>query len=64
MTTYMQSLRTKTIHQAQLKLSKHRELGELSNLNVFEVADLLDKIKKANTSEVEENSIFFSVNMN
>ena len=45
MTTSLQSLRTKSISQANLKLSQHRELGTNSPMNVFEVADLLDSIK-------------------
>ncbi|MFM6935663.1 MAG: hypothetical protein ACKOXP_09480 [Flavobacteriales bacterium] len=44
MTTFLQSLRTKSISQAKLKLSKHRELGTKSPMNVFEVAELLDSI--------------------
>lgn len=44
MTTSLQSLRTKSISQAKLKLSKHRELGTKSSMNVFEVAELLDSI--------------------
>jgi hypothetical protein len=45
MTTSLQSLRTKSISQANLKLSQHRELGTNSPMNVFEVAELLDSIK-------------------
>ena len=44
MTTSLQSLRTKSISHAQLKLPKHRELGTKSPMNVFEVAELLDSI--------------------
>ena len=44
MTTSLQSLRTKSISQAKLKLSQHRELGTKSPMNVFEVAELLDSI--------------------
>ena len=44
MTTSLQSLRTKSISQAKLKLSQHRELGTNSPMNVFEVAELLDSI--------------------
>ncbi|MDP4638224.1 MAG: hypothetical protein NWR96_08590 [Crocinitomicaceae bacterium] len=44
MTTSLQSLRTKSISQAKLKLSQHRELGTKSSMNVFEVAELLDSI--------------------
>jgi hypothetical protein len=45
MTTSIQSLRTKSIRQAKLKLDQHRELGVQSPLNIFEVADLLDRIR-------------------
>jgi hypothetical protein len=64
MTTYMQSLRTKTIHQAKIKLSKHRDLGEQSNLNIFQVADLMDRIHNASKKVEDTNSVFFSVSMN
>ncbi len=64
MTTYMQSLRTKTIHQAKIKLSKHRDLGEQSNLNIFQVADLMDRIHNASKKAEDTNSVFFSVSMN
>jgi hypothetical protein len=45
MTTSIQSLRSKTIRQAKLKLDQHREMGSQSPLNIFEVADLLDRIR-------------------
>ena len=64
MTTYMQSLRTKTIHQAKIKLSKHRDLGERSSLNIFQVADLMDRIHNASKKVEDTNSVFFSVSMN
>jgi hypothetical protein len=60
----MQSLRTKTIHQAKIKLSKHRDLGEQSNLNIFQVADLMDRIHNASKKAEDTNSVFFSVSMN
>jgi hypothetical protein len=64
MTIHTESLRTKSLHQAKLKLSKHRELGEQSNLNVFQVADLMDKIIHAGKETEQDNSIFFSIGMN
>ncbi len=64
MTINTESLRTKSLHQAKLKLSKHRELGEQSNLNVFQVADLMDKIIHAGKETEQDNSIFFSIGMN
>lgn len=45
MTTSIQSLRSKSIRQAKLKLDQHRQLGIQSSLNIFEVADLLDSIR-------------------
>ena len=45
MTAYIQTLRNKSIQSAQSKLSKHRELGTKTNLNVFEVAELMDTLK-------------------
>jgi hypothetical protein len=64
MTINTESLRTKSLHQAKLKLSKHRELGEQSHLNVFQVADLMDKIINAGKETEQDNSIFFSIGMN
>jgi hypothetical protein len=64
MTIHTESLRTKSLHQAKLKLSKHRELGEQSHLNVFQVADLMDKIIHAGKEMEQDNSIFFSIGMN
>lgn len=64
MTINTESLRTKSLHQAKLKLSKHRELGEQSHLNVFQVADLMDKIIHAGKETEHDNSIFFSIGMN
>ena len=64
MTINTESLRTKSLHQAKLKLSKHRELGEKSHLNVFQVADLMDKIIHAGKAPEQDNSIFFSIGMN
>ena len=64
MTINTESLRTKSLHQAKLKLSKHRELGEESHLNVFQVADLMDKIIHAGKEPEQDNSIFFSIGMN
>ncbi|MCX6191905.1 MAG: hypothetical protein NT109_06455 [Flavobacteriia bacterium] len=64
MTVYTESLRKKSLHQAKLKLSKHRELGEKSTLDIFQVADLLDKISHNGKELEHDNSIFFSVGMN
>jgi hypothetical protein len=58
MTTSLQSLRTKSISHANLKLSKHRELGTDSPMNVFEVAELLDSIKFAEYKIQDELNSF------
>jgi len=54
MTTSIQSLRSKSIRQAKLKLDQHRELGAQSPLNIFEVADLLDRIRFSEEKMNEE----------
>jgi hypothetical protein len=64
MTIYLNSLRNKVTRNAALKLSKHRELGTKSNLSVFEVAALMDKLKNAQTMEDNRNTVFFSAAMN
>jgi hypothetical protein len=58
MTTSLQSLRTKSISQANLKLSQHRELGTKSPMNVFEVAELLDSIKNYEYKIQDEQKSF------
>ena len=58
MTTSLQSLRTKSISQAKLKLSQHRELGTNSPMNVFEVAELLDSIKNYEHKIQDEQKTF------
>jgi hypothetical protein len=64
MTTYIEKLRHKNIRNAEMKLSKHRELGVKSPYNIFEVAELLDTIKNAGSGISQAETIFFSVNMN
>ena len=64
MTVYTQTLKNKAIQAAQSKLNKHRELGTRSVLNVFEVAELMDTLKNANSIESQAPSVFFSINMN
>jgi hypothetical protein len=54
MTTSIQSLRSKSIRQAKLKLDQHRQLGSQSPLNIFEVADLLDNIRFTEAKLSEE----------
>ena len=58
MTTSLQSLRTKSISQAKLKLSQHRELVTNSPMNVFEVAELLDSIKNYEYKVQDEQKSF------
>ncbi|MEN9743947.1 MAG: hypothetical protein RLZZ65_1752 [Bacteroidota bacterium] len=58
MTTSIQSLRTKSLRQAKLKLDQHRELGTRSPLNIFEVAELYDSIRTTETKMVEEPQAF------
>lgn len=64
MNNLTESLRTKSLHQAKIKLSKHRELGSKSLLNIFQVAQLMDKINNDEKKADKNNSIFFSVGMN
>lgn len=64
MTAYIQTLRNKSIQNAQSKLSKHRELGTKTNLNVFEVAELMDTLKFSSSNDDNRASVFFSINMN
>jgi hypothetical protein len=64
MTAYIQTLRNKSIQNAQSKLSKHRELGTKTNLNVFEVAELMDTLKSSSSNDDNRASVFFSINMN
>jgi hypothetical protein len=64
MTTYIQKLRNKSVRTAEMKLTKHRELGIKSPYNVFEVAEFLDTIKNAESGNSHADTIFFSVNMN
>lgn len=56
------------IKRAEYKLSQHRQLGINSNLSIFEVAQLLDTLKKGqsmkeNNSKTSQ-SMFFSYNEN
>jgi hypothetical protein len=64
MTAYIQTLRNKSVQSAQSKLSKHKELGTKTNLNVFEVAELMDTLKFSDLQEETKSSVFFSMNLN
>ncbi|MCF8220422.1 MAG: hypothetical protein K9I97_02965 [Cryomorphaceae bacterium] len=64
MAQYQQSLRSKVVREAKLKLSVHREQGTKSTMSIFEVAALMDQIKKDNQATEMEQAIFFSMSMN
>ncbi len=64
MAQYQQSLRSKVVREAKLKLSVHREQGTKSTMSIFEVANLMDQIKKDNEASEMEQAIFFSMCMN
>lgn len=64
MAQYQQSLRSKAVREAKLKLSVHREQGTKSTMSIFEVAALMDQIKKDNEATEMEQAIFFSMSMN
>lgn len=64
MAQYQQSLRSKVLREAKLKLSVHREQGTKSMMSIFEVANLMDQIKKDNEASEMEQAIFFSMCMN
>ena len=51
------------IKQAKFKLSQHRTQGVNSRLSVFEVAQLMDTVKRGEQLDKNNsNSIFFSLN--
>ena len=64
MAQYQQSLRSKAVREAKLKLSVHREQGTKSTMSIFEVAVLMDQIKKDNEASEMGQAIFFSMSMN
>ena len=64
MAQYQQSLRSKVVREAKLKLSVHREQGTKSTMSIFEVANLMDQIKKDNQASEMGQAIFFSMSMN
>ena len=64
MAQYQQSLRSKVVREAKLKLSVHREQGTKSTMSIFEVANLMDQIKKDNEATEMGQAIFFSMSMN
>lgn len=62
MKSNVQTLRTNRVKKAKMKLSKHRELGIDSTIDIHEVATLMDTLK--NRSTVENDALLFSINMN
>ncbi|MEJ6589745.1 MAG: hypothetical protein QNL43_08070 [Crocinitomicaceae bacterium] len=62
MKSNVQTLRTNKVKKAKMKLSKHRELGIDSTIDIHEVATLMDTLK--NRSTVENDALLFSINMN
>ena len=54
-----------TIKTAKFKLNMHRQKGIKSELSVFQVAELLDSIKRAEQQkESNSSSIFHSISLN
>lgn len=58
----VQTLRTNKVKKAQLKLSKHKELGVKSKIDIHEVASLMDTLK--GRTDIENETMLFSINMN
>lgn len=54
---------SKTVVTAKYKLSQHKVEGQNSNLTIFQVAKLMDAIKRCEESDsTQERSIYFSLN--
>tara|TARA_B110000285_G_C14697812_1_gene412055 strand:- start:135 stop:323 length:189 start_codon:yes stop_codon:yes gene_type:complete len=62
MKSNIQTLRTNKVRKAHLKLSKHRELGMDSPIDIHEVASLMDLVNKR--TNVENDSLLFALNLN
>lgn len=58
----VQTLRTNKVKKAQLKLSKHKELGVRSKIDIHEVASLMDTLR--GRTNIENETMLFSINMN
>ncbi len=58
----VQTLRTNRVKKAQLKLSKHKELGVRSKIDIHEVASLMDTI--SGRANIKNEAILFSLHMN
>ncbi len=51
------------VKMAKYKLAQHRIQGENSSLSVFQVARLMDTVKKGECSDsADAKSVFFSMN--
>ena len=51
------------VKTAKFKLSQHKLQGENSNLSVYQVARLMDTVKKGvDNPEANQSTIFFSLN--
>jgi hypothetical protein len=61
----LQDMINNTIKTAKFKLNMHREKGIKSELSVFQVAELLDSIKRSEQQkESNPSSIFHSISLN
>tara|TARA_B100001059_G_C17543909_1_gene431806 strand:+ start:342 stop:530 length:189 start_codon:yes stop_codon:yes gene_type:complete len=58
----VQTLRTNRVKKAQIKLSKHKELGVRSNINIHEAAYLMDTV--SGRANLENETMLFSLHMN
>ncbi|MBG38703.1 MAG: hypothetical protein CL857_02170 [Cryomorphaceae bacterium] len=62
MTRNVQTLRTNRVKKAKLKLSRHKQLGIKSKIDIYEVASLMDTVN--NRTRIENETMLFSVHMN
>lgn len=58
----VQNLRINRVKKAQLKLSKHKELGVRSKIDIHEVASLMDTV--SGRTNIKNEAMLFSLNMN
>lgn len=56
------NMNSNLIENAKIKLTKHKEMGQNSNLSVFQVARLMDRVKNYTTSEGHANPMRFFAN--
>ena len=62
MTRNVQTLRTNRVKKAKLKLSRHKQLGIKSKIDIYEVASLMDTV--SGRTKVENETMLFSIHMN